>query len=635
MQSTIPHDAAADISPDDEKIGQLRVPDDEDFTVDRVKSLGNGTVSSLMNDIVLPGYADHTIRRLGLGPYPGLHTTIKLAMGLYVKPTITAMCDIADAVLKRLGFQQSSKLSIRLWFLAEREFKTEWWHALQNIDVYSRPYAEMLAEARKNSYTDLTYNNFVLEDLEHPENPVSSADIFVDAEQQTVSILGGAVEEIAMRDELAAKLWKMSLQAVAIKDPYSLWEPQDNDMQMYGIRVDKQPLRWYFIVDLSNGVADVFPDVDVPFNIYIRLPCTARRIPNVALSIEQLNSIKSALLKNLRLAETKRVMAERQTQAQLDKAIQDNREGKQERLEKKLETIKDQVCHSKEAAVEHRAKPVDVQLAATARQFATSLRQQDGEWDIEWGDRIHDWVRANGQGREQNKPTGYGESFRTIRRQLPPGYSANVALGEVRNAIQSNWPIGLKKPPVKIDVPSITIKGTAGSFLADVWQPDKEKAAKTAYTAVSFKAWFTPNDTSIKAECAAVTAMHELSEVPAKRFWDYTQRFRETKELHNWLKQYPALDRQVSERHHSGERYNFLRSLENVPFGVAAITGGPGSGKSTLAEDVILAVISELSVTPVYERDVKPEDAAKQEDWNASLTRKPCHPLNVRLGRLA
>nr|CEG02927.1 unnamed protein product [Fusarium pseudograminearum CS3487] len=90
MQSTIPHDAAADISPDDEKIGQLSVPDDEDFNVDRVKSLGNGTVSSLMNDIVLPGYADHTIRRLGLGPYPGLlHTTIKLAMGLYVKPTIT------------------------------------------------------------------------------------------------------------------------------------------------------------------------------------------------------------------------------------------------------------------------------------------------------------------------------------------------------------------------------------------------------------------------------------------------------------------------------------------------------------------------------------------------------------------
>lgn len=129
--------------------------------------------------------------------------------------------------------------------------------------------------------------------------------------------------------------------------------------------------------------------------------------------------------------------------------------------------------------------------------------------------------------------------------------------------------------------------------------------------------------------------MHELSEVPTKRFWDYTQRFRETKELHNWLKQYPALGRQVSKRHHSGERYDVLRSLENIPFEVAAITGGPGSGKSTLTEDIILAVISEPSITPVYERDVKPEDAAKQEDWNASLTRKPYHPLNVRPGRLA
>ncbi|KAF0637302.1 hypothetical protein FPSE5266_20296 [Fusarium pseudograminearum] len=85
---------------------------------------------------------------------------------------------------------------------------------------------------------------------------------------------------------------------------------------------------------------------------------------------------------------------------------------------------------------------------------------------------------------------------------------------------------------------------------------------------------------------------------------------------------YPTLGRQVSEHQYTGERHDVLARLEKVPFGVAAITGRPGSGKSTLAEDIILAVISEPSVTAVYERDVNPEDAAQQdgaqqEDWNA------------------
>ncbi|CAF3476898.1 unnamed protein product [Fusarium graminearum] len=60
------------------------------------------------------------------------------------------------------------------------------------------------------------------------------------------------------------------------------------------------------------------------------------------------------------------------------------------------------------------------------------------------------------------------------------------------NFCQAVLPI-LKKPTVKINVPSITIKGAANSFLADIWQPDKDNPAKTAYGTVSFRAWFTPD----------------------------------------------------------------------------------------------------------------------------------------------
>ena len=71
-----------------------------------------------------------------------------------------------------------------------------------------------------------------------------------------------------LANTLAERLWERTLEAVVIKDPYSRWESEKNDLQVYGIHADHQPLRWYFIVDLSNGVADLFPKPNVPFQPY-------------------------------------------------------------------------------------------------------------------------------------------------------------------------------------------------------------------------------------------------------------------------------------------------------------------------------------------------------------------------------
>jgi hypothetical protein len=47
---------------------------------------------AIIDERILPGFANETIQHLGLGLYKGLHVRVKLEMGLYVKPAIKVHC---------------------------------------------------------------------------------------------------------------------------------------------------------------------------------------------------------------------------------------------------------------------------------------------------------------------------------------------------------------------------------------------------------------------------------------------------------------------------------------------------------------------------------------------------------------
>ncbi|RGP80510.1 mfs monocarboxylate transporter [Fusarium longipes] len=487
----------------------------------------------------------------------------------------------------------------------------------------------MLAKVRKNGYVDLSYGNFVMDGLQPPEKPVPSTDKFISGEQQTVTIMGGALEEIALADQLAGNLWDTNLRAVVIKDPYSQWEPKEDDLALYGIQADHQTLRWYFIVDLSDGTADIFPKFDTPFYAYRCAEYNPRPIPVGGISAEELNHIRHEVISNLRLAETKSEMAEMKLQQKLAVAIKKGNTTKEESLKQKLLTVRNDVytnfaanflfdlipVPSPEAVQDHADEPLNAQIAATALHLSEALRQQDGESDIEWeAGRIHNWIRDNACRRTRQSISGYGEAFRIVRRHLLPEMPANVALCEVTTAEQSNWPIGMKKPPVKLDLPHVTVKGPINKFMANIWHPVQDAPASTKYPTVIFKAWFKPDHTTIKAECASITELNSRKDVPAKKFWDYTKQFGQPRELHDWLQQYPALGRQVKIHRHIGERHDVLSRLDRVPYGYAAIAGGPGSGKTTLAEDIVLAVVSEPAHDAVITRVPSTTDEVVDHD---------------------
>lgn len=261
------------------------------------------------------------------------------------------------------------------------------------------------------------------------------------------------------------------------------------------------------------------------------------------------------------------------------------------------------------AAIEqHADKPVDVQLAATALDLAADLRQRHGESDIDWDIRICDWLRNDTLGRTLQYTTDLEQSYKIVRRQLLPETHADIALCEVTTANHSNWPLGMRKPLLKVNLPHVTIEGPINEFLASVWQPVKGYRATTAHPTVSFEAWFQPNDTSIKAECDPITKLNAMLNAPAKDFWKYTQHFGECKEYHDWLAQYPALSRQFRDHHYVGERHDVLSRLDKVPLGYAAITGGPGSGKASLAEDIVLAVVSKPCKETIVARTFPPAE---------------------------
>ncbi|GKU20154.1 unnamed protein product [Fusarium langsethiae] len=107
---------------------------------------------------------------------------------------------------------------------------------------------------------------------------------------------------------------------------------------------------------------------------------------------------------------------------------------------------------------------------------------------------------------------------------------------------RSNWPLGMKN------------------------QSLKENRAKTEHRTLSFQAWFQPDDTSVKAECAAVTDFNALSDVPANDFWEYAQRFGNFKDPQNWLARYPTLGRQVSDHQHVARDGQHVLSIRHSRF---------------------------------------------------------------------
>ncbi|RBA11911.1 hypothetical protein FPRO05_03361 [Fusarium proliferatum] len=104
-----------------------------------------------------------------------------------------------------------------------------------SFQEFKNPYADYLVDTRFG-YRDLTYKNVGgIDPDERPDRPNKASTYFMGAERRTVALLAGAAKEQEMVDSRALALLDTPILAVVWPDIFPSWEPQDDDLEVYGI----------------------------------------------------------------------------------------------------------------------------------------------------------------------------------------------------------------------------------------------------------------------------------------------------------------------------------------------------------------------------------------------------------------
>ncbi|EKJ78050.1 hypothetical protein FPSE_01511 [Fusarium pseudograminearum CS3096] len=182
-----------------------------------------------IDDSIIPG---STLQPIG----PGLHVHAKLEMGLYAKPAMklqfsvrhqsqTHLFAIAIIPLQMIlgkphiaDVQTADQVSLHPLLAHQQMGRFEPPRTILTLRVgVSR---EDIITFKPPSFQQKRNNHpkAVQEiDLKHPNKPVPSTSLFLDGEQQTVPMIGGAIEEITLQNDLASKLWNTAQPDKAIE----------------------------------------------------------------------------------------------------------------------------------------------------------------------------------------------------------------------------------------------------------------------------------------------------------------------------------------------------------------------------------------------------------------------------------
>ncbi|CVL11367.1 uncharacterized protein FPRN_07777 [Fusarium proliferatum] len=144
-------------------------------------------------------------------------------------------------VIDKLEFKHNIKLypstTHNITFAVSSQLKKKSMGLLKawSFQEFKNPYADYLVDTRFG-YRDLTYKNVGgIDPDERPDRPSKASTYFMGAEHRTVALLAGAAKEREMVDSRALALLDTPILAVVWPDIFPSWEPQDDDLEVYGI----------------------------------------------------------------------------------------------------------------------------------------------------------------------------------------------------------------------------------------------------------------------------------------------------------------------------------------------------------------------------------------------------------------
>ncbi|KAF5573063.1 MFS monocarboxylate transporter [Fusarium pseudocircinatum] len=219
-----------------------------------------------------------------------------------MRPTATQQ----TATAIRATFKEQSSSSLEIWFLPQESFEYHnWSDILANLQVFANPYAEYLTDVR-SKYTDLTYKNIgALDPESRPDRATPSTACFFGGEHRTVTLIAGAAEEQEMQDSHAITLFNIPLRAVTIPDSFSAWQPQDDDLETYGIPSDGTLKGHYLVHYMDPEIAAGVPDAGSSCTFFMGISWRDRQLPKADLTPQQIARITRDLTNRFHLAEQK------------------------------------------------------------------------------------------------------------------------------------------------------------------------------------------------------------------------------------------------------------------------------------------------------------------------------------------
>ncbi|KAF5642326.1 hypothetical protein F52700_3174 [Fusarium sp. NRRL 52700] len=448
----------------------------------------------------------------------------------------TATQQIATAV--RATFKEQRSSSLEIWFLPEESFEHHnWGNILANLQVFANPYAEYLTEVRSR-YTDLTYKNIgALDPESRPDRATPSTSFFFGGEHRTVTLIASAAEE-----------------AVIIPDPFSAWQPKDDDLETYGIPADGTLKGHYLVHYLEPQIASGVPDAGqaiarITRDLTNRFHFAEQKFINAGVSIEQ--RIQAALESD----DTDRVQC-----------LEDNKEGKC--LEAFVATAAEPIYHllegpSAKAATYLADQPPSLKRAATAEALDLDLRRRDGEDDLVWYQRLSTWVRDNAEMAVADGGSHRGPEFPAV-------------------ALPARIPTWLSTVCILVDK-TLRPSGQFHKFLNGLFTPgyyDKETKTQAPatiavpnYPGIEVNLYHSPDDTTARTKRNAITNINARAEAVNEAL-------------------FPGLARAYLEEEFDGKVKGLVERLKETPCGYAFVTGGPGSGKTTTAMNLVAAIVS-------------------------------------------
>ncbi|KAG9503006.1 hypothetical protein J7337_005843 [Fusarium musae] len=531
-------------------------------------------------------------------------------------PTTT----IAIAKAVREMFKDTESLfSIGLWFLPEQSFERHWPDILNNVRQLANPFAQYLAKCRNLNYKDLGFANIAeIDEEELPDKPVPKTNLFIDNEHRTVTLVAGAREELAMQDKRTNDLYDLHLPVVFIKDTFSRWLPESDDMEKYGMAATGCVTRFFMVMSVDPDIAGALPDIGDSCTMALNAPFGNHPLPTTELTANERNAITRSILKDFHLGEhTARNVRDNVTN-EINAAGEDN--GRIDYLQENVDDMADNAFLKraartlfivrKEASDEAKAAYPDVpdsQRIATAVRDARQLRRDNYEDDEEWYQAIDRWVNTHARHGMLRKSSPNGPEYRARCIPLPYGTEANVKLFEVHVPRQENWIPGLARPYIRVDIPTVDPVGPINKFLESLFTPgykDTEtemivRAVPKVKKSLLAKIFFAQEEKTTKLECDTPFRLNGRAEVSspsiAGQFWSFTTSFQGKPVVYSFLRAFPGLASALEGGKFTAEAREFVNALSVVPFGYAFLSGGPGSGKTTLALSVVKEALSDTA----------------------------------------